>query len=55
MLTWPPTKDMGGVLSLNVLPTPEEWGYCGFNFHILFGVPDYPYLEFIAATGATVI
>jgi len=52
--SWPPTKDMGGVLSLNILPTLGEWQYCGFDFHILFGEPDYSYQDFIAATCAKV-
>lgn len=51
---WTPSKEMGGVLSLNVLPTPDEWGYCGFHFHILYGEGDSSYSEWITATGAMV-
>lgn len=51
----PPIVEGGGILSLSILPTTEEWNYCGFNYHILFGKPNYSYLDFIKTTGATVI
>lgn len=31
---WPPTRDMGGALSLTVIPTAQEYQYCGFDFLI---------------------
>lgn len=36
MWQWPPTRDMGGVLSLGVIPTAQEYQYCGFDFIIPF-------------------
>lgn len=52
---WTPSKEMGGVLSLNFLPTAVEWGYCGFHYHILYGEGDSDYLEWIAVTGTMAI
>ncbi len=36
MIQWPPTRDMGGVLTLGGAPSVSEYQYCGFSFLVPF-------------------